>query len=51
MSLGKAYADIDNLDEGIKSYQRTVKLTPAPSVAFCELASVKQLQGHLDHAL
>ena len=51
MSLGKAYAAIGNLDQAIKSIQRATKLTPAPSVAFCELASATQLQGDLEQAL
>lgn len=41
---------ISYLDQAI-GYQRAVKCAPAPSVAFCELASTTQLQGHLEQAL
>ena len=51
MSLGKACANIGELDEAIESYQRAVKLTVKPSVALCELATATQLQGNLEQAL
>jgi tetratricopeptide (TPR) repeat protein len=51
MSLGKAYINIGELDEAVECFRRAANLTDKPSVALCELATARQLQGHLDQAL